>query len=128
MGSINMTSYIRSAIFALTLLSVNAHAHSWYTDKHDPVTGGGCCGGHDCAVFIPDIGKTMFYVKGGVRIVLTIEQARLINRHTARAIDAVIPIDRIQQSPDGEYHLCISSSGTTPHHNGIYCFWAPFFS
>lgn len=39
----------RDLIFGtLFMLPGKAAAHSWYTGKSNPVTGGGCCGVYDC--------------------------------------------------------------------------------
>jgi hypothetical protein len=100
-----------------------AGAHSWYSDKFDPVTKRGCCGIRDCnkIVLTP---KNFTPVQGGFRVRLTKEQAMRINPTRLEAVDIFIPDERVQPSDDGNYHLCI------PNYNGatqgdFYCFFEP---
>lgn len=105
------------------LAPVIASAHSWYSDRRDPVTKKGCCGGTDCAQLVIEPG--VFSAEpGGYRVRLTLEQARRINPVRREGIDILIPWERVQDSEDGNFHLCI------PRWNGVvrddfYCFFAP---
>ena len=38
-------------IIGITCLPITASAHSWYSEKNDPVFHTPCCGGHDCATW-----------------------------------------------------------------------------
>jgi len=108
---------------ALCFLAVPAFAHSWYSEKTDPVTKRGCCGIRDCnkIVLTPE---NYTPVDGGFRIRLTEEQAKQINPTRHDALDIFVPDNRVQPSETGDYHLCI------PNFNGVtygdfYCFFAP---
>ena len=107
----------------ILLAPVVANAHSWYSERRDPVTKKGCCGGTDCAQLVIEPGMlTADHL--GYRISLTAEQARKINPSRRDGVDLLIPWDRIQPSEDGNFHLCL------PRWNGVvlgdfYCFFAP---
>jgi hypothetical protein len=101
--------------------SLPAHAHDWYSGTKDPVSGYGCCGGSDCAIIDP---RWVHAVEGGVRIVMTAEQAASINPSTTRPIDAFVPEARIQRSPDYDSHACVYQSDRGAPRYGVICFWA----
>lgn len=107
----------------LVLLTSYAFAHSWYSEKRDPVTHHGCCGGTDCATLLIEPG-VLTPESDGYRIRLTVEQARRINPARLEPVDAFIPRARIQPSENGNFHLCL------PRFNGVtmgdfYCFFEP---
>ena len=104
-------------------LTTPAHAHSWYSDKHDPVTTYGCCGGSDCAQLVIEPG-VMTAEPDGYRIRLTLDQAKRINRYRIDPLDVLVPWDRIQPSEDGNYHLCLPTSNGRAR-DDFYCFFAP---
>lgn len=111
------------AVFLCLAPVMHAFAHSWYSEKHDPVTHKACCGIRDCnkIVLTPE---NYTPVEGGFRIRLTMEQARLINPTRLDPVDIFVPDERVQPSENGDYHLCI------PNYNGstqgdFYCFFAP---
>lgn len=111
------------AMFILALTAHGAHSHEWYSHRQDPVTKHGCCGGTDCAQLIIGPG-TISAEPSGYRVRLSIEEARRINAYRIDALDTIVPWDRVQDSEDGNYHICI------PTQNGrvldeIYCFFAP---
>lgn len=84
-----------------------ASAHDWYEDKVDPQTKFKCCGGSDCRA-IP---------RSSVR-------SRIDGGYTYLPHNFIIPRDRVQESPDGQYHICESTYVVT---NQLYwrCFFAP---
>jgi hypothetical protein len=100
-----------------------ANAHSWYTQKKDPVTNLGCCGGTDCATLLIEPGVISAEVNG-YRVVLTVEQAQRINPARRDGVNILIPWERVKPSEDGNWHLCL------PRWNDLtlgdfYCFFAP---
>ena len=123
----NLRIALTASIVLLT--SQRADAHDWYVGKHDPVTGGSCCttsataGYGDCAKLVVEPG-VLEPVPEGYRLRLTIDQARKINPLRQTPVDTLIPEERIQDSLDGNFHLCIPA-----HANGLrydfYCFWRP---
>ena len=106
------------------LVPVIARAHEWYSGTHDPVTGGGCCGGHDCAALELEPGMLTGEAEG-YRLRLTLEQARRINPQRFEPLDVLIPWGRIQPSPDGNFHLCIPARRASWMPADLYCFFAP---
>jgi hypothetical protein len=107
-------------IMAYLGANLPAHAHDWYTSKKDPRSQISCCGGHDCSA-IP--ASWVEEVEGGVRIRMTLEQAQQVNPTTIAPVDAFVPEDRIQQSPDLEWHACVYNSNRTAPTFGIICAW-----
>lgn len=100
-----------------------AEAHSWYSEKSDPVTKKGCCGKSDCHE-IAITPENYTPEADGFRIRLTVEQAKIINPGRLEPLDIFVPFERVQPSEDGNFHLCI------PRFNGVtygdfYCFFAP---
>lgn len=127
---------LKQTTFAIALsvglspaLAHDANAHDWYVGQHDPVTGGSCCtttakdGYGDCARLQVDPG-VLEPLPDGFRLRLTIEQARKINPLRQTPVDTFIPIERVQVSNDGNFHVCIPG-----HQNGLkydfYCFFMP---
>ena len=108
---------------ALLFSATAASAHSWYSEKRDPVTKKGCCGIADChEIAISPENYTP--EADGFRIRLTAEQAKIINPFRLDPLDIFVPFERVQPSEDGNFHLCI------PRFNGVtygdfYCFFAP---
>src|SRR5690349_1652602 len=76
----------------LLLLASRGHAHDWYSGTRDPSDGYGCCGGHDCGIINP---RWIHAADGGVRVVMTVEQARTINPAATEPVDAFVPENRI---------------------------------
>lgn len=105
------------------VLAAPAAAHSWYSQKRDPVTDKPCCGGEDCAplVIVPGV---LGAEAAGYRVRLTLEEAQRINPKRTEPLDILIPWARVQPSEDGNFHLCIPSANyrTT---GDFYCFFAP---
>lgn len=103
------------------MLTVSASAHSFYTDSKDPVFNyEGCCGGSDCSA-IP--ASWVHDMKDGVRIIMTLEQAKQVNSLATMPVDAFIPEKRIQPSPDMEFHACVYQTDRSAPKFGIICFW-----
>ena len=118
---------VAALILAITaLLPSPASAHGTYTGKKDPVTNRLCCGGQDCAVFRV-IDAEFTPVADGYHIKMTEAQARKINPQRVGAIEFTVPWNRVQDSWDGNFHLCIPtvSGYWTTSENAFYCFWAP---
>lgn len=99
-------------------------AHDWYSDRHDPVHGWSCCGGHDCAVLELAPG-VLSAEPDGYRIRLTLEQAQKINPYAMSGIDALVTWDRVQDSETADWHLCIAESYRGPPGYGVYCLFQP---
>lgn len=100
-----------------------AHAHWWYTAKHDPVTLRGCCGNSDCHELAIEPG-VLTPEPDGFRIRLTAEQAQRINPGRLEPLDVLVPWSRVQPSEDGNYHMCLPRfNGVTP--GDFYCFFMP---
>jgi hypothetical protein len=87
--------------------ATSANAHDWYEEKFDPQTKFKCCGGSDCRA-IP---------RSSVR-------SRIDGGYTYLPHNFTIPRDRVQESPDGQYHICENTYVVT---NQLYwrCFFAP---
>lgn len=111
-------------LVAIVVLATQAHAHSWYSKRSDPVLRNSCCGGTDCAELLIEPG-VLEAVPDGYRIRLTVDQAKRINPYTLLPLDTVVPWDRVQDSEDGKYHLCIPPLTRGFPHFGVYCFFAP---
>lgn len=106
----------------VTALPAPAHAHEWYARRSDPVFNNGCCGGSDCREFN---GALIEAEADGYRIRLTVKQAQEVNRNTQLPIDALVPWSRIQESGDGNFHLCIFLSDRSLPREGVICLFAP---
>lgn len=99
---------MRSLVFTMCIATATAaSAHEWYEDKIDPLTKFKCCGGSDCRA-VP---------RSSVR-------SRIDGGYTYVPHNFNIPRDRVQESPDGQYHICESTYVVT---NQLYwrCFFAP---
>jgi hypothetical protein len=116
---------------ALLLMARQAHAHEPYTGKIDPRFKNGCCGGSDCAVL--KVKPGMLEGEGDdLRLRMSLEEAREINPYRTKPVDSVITHDRVQDSWDGNYHVCLRThdarltSGEPDTERGaVYCFWKP---
>lgn len=73
---------------ALHVLATAAASHDWYSGIRNPVTGVGCCGGHDCTPI--DIG-------------------RVVETKDEFVVDGIwrFKKDGAMPAPDGQYHACI---------------------
>lgn len=81
------------------VLAGNANAHSWYSGKTDPVLHLECCGGHDChPVTSSDVRSAPegYYVR----------QPQPYSRNVPPTGEWFVPRDRVQSSPDDNYHIC----------------------
>ena len=100
---------MRRFIFTAMCIAVAtaASAHDWYEDRIDPQTKFKCCGGSDCRA-IPS---------SSVR-------SRIDGGYIYLPHNFIIPKDRVQESPDGQYHICENTYVIT---NQLYlrCFFAP---
>lgn len=112
-----------TTLITAPVLASRAEAHSWYSQKKDPVTQLGCCGGSDCNTLIIEPGVISAEVDG-YRIRLTVEQAARINPGRHAPLDVLIPWKRVQPSEDGNWHICIPRWNDTTVGN-FYCFFAP---
>ncbi len=114
------------AAFALALpFSVSsAQAHSWYSEKADPVYKNSCCGGTDCGQLVIH-GRVLTADERGYHIRLTLEETKRINPFSVAPIDALVTWDRIQPSEDGNYHICVMTYHRDNERGGIYCLFAP---
>jgi hypothetical protein len=113
--------YIMIALLTLAFLACGkAYSHEWYTGKKDPKTLNSCCGGHDCSA-IPQ--EWITEVEGGVRIRMTLQQAQQVNPAAVSPVDAFVPEERIQQSPDLDWHACVYQNNRTAPTFGVICLW-----
>jgi hypothetical protein len=108
-------------------LATPALAHSWYSQKRDPIYNATtCCGGSDCRE-LP--AHAMSYTADGdLRVQLTLEEARRINPARRMAFDEVIPFDRIQISEDGSPHICLMATDRREvgdPRQGFFCIFLP---
>lgn len=118
--------HFSSAVIAAAIIACSgeAHAHSWYAEKTDPVFRHSCCGGTDCAQLVIT-SEVLSAEENGYRIRLTLEQTRKINPFSMAPINAVVTWDRVQPSEDGNYHICIMSYHRDNERGGIYCLFEP---
>ena len=88
-------------------VSTATSAHDWYEDKFDPQMRYKCCGDFDCRA-VPQ----------------STVKSRIDGGYTYLPHNFTIPPDRVQQSPDGQYHICEDTYFGT---NQVYwrCFFAP---
>lgn len=107
----------------LALTATFAEAHSWYSEKTDPVTKHGCCGGSDCHEIRID-SSNYTPEANGFRIRLTVEQAKVINPGRLEPLDIFVPFERVQPSEDGNFHLCIPRFNNVTY-GDFYCFFMP---
>jgi hypothetical protein len=101
-----------------------ASAHSWYSNKKDPIFKQSCCGGSDCGMLVIN-SRVLTAEADGYHIRLTLEETRKINPYSVAPIDAVVSWDRIQLSEDGNYHICLMTGHRDNVRGGIYCLFAP---
>lgn len=113
-----------TALVAVFLCAAPAVSHEWYSKRVDPVTGGRCCGGSDCAQLVIEPG-VLSSEADGYRIRLTLAQALRLNPHRLSPVDTLIPWARIQPSEDGNFHMCIPPNTNPAMRSDIYCFFAP---
>lgn len=118
------------ALMALPFLSFPTEAHDWYIGQRDPVTGGSCCTtaasamSGDCNDLIIEPG-VLEPVPEGYRVRLTVEQARRLNPLRTLPVDTIVPEERIQESGDGNWHMCIPSYPTPNMQADFFCFFRP---
>lgn len=103
---------------------MSSMAHSWYSEKVDPVYGQSCCGGSDCAAWQIMPGEIEAEADG-YRVRLSLERSRMINPNSAAPIDALVKWQRVQPSEDGNWHLCLMTSFRAGPRGGVYCLFAP---
>jgi hypothetical protein len=84
-----------------------ANAHDWYEHKIDPQMKFKCCGGSDCR-----------------SIPRSAVQSRSDGGYTYLPHNFTIPRDRVQESPDNQYHICEGTYAVT-NHLYLRCFFAP---
>jgi hypothetical protein len=113
-----------TAAFALIAGAPCALAHSWYTSKVDPAYKTPCCGGTDCGQMLITDG-VLTPEANGYHIRLSLDQTRKINPSSMEAVDAIVTWDRVQQSEDGNYHICLMAHHLFDSRGGIYCLFAP---
>jgi hypothetical protein len=114
---------IKRAIVLFLVLASPAMAHSWYSKKQDPIWRNACCGGSDCSEID---GQNISGDVDGYRIILSLEEARKINKNAQKAIDTVVEWARVQPSEDSKYHICVMSDFSDfDRRHGVYCFFAP---
>ena len=118
---------IRVAVAILCLVPAPAFAHSWYSQKRDPIYNmTTCCGGSDCRE-LPSHSMSIT-PQGDLRVTLTLEEARRINPARIEPFDAVIPFERIQVSEDGSPHICLMASDRAALgdlRQGFFCIFLP---
>ena len=118
------------ALIVLPLFLQPANSHDWYSGTSDPVTGGSCCttaaqdGYGDCAQLLIEPG-VLEPVPEGYRIRLTVEQARKLNPLRNHAVDTIVPEERIQDSEDGNWHMCVPAYPVPNMAADFFCFFRP---
>jgi hypothetical protein len=112
------------SLAVLCLTAAAAEAHSWYSERRDPIfPATTCCGGLDCAPLPPHAIKI---TPEGLRITLTVEEARRINPVRRYGFDKLIAFDRIQVSEDGQPHICLQPHDAPEDpREGYYCVFLP---
>ena len=100
---------MRRLVFTAIFLAAasGANAHDWYEDKIDPLTKFKCCGGSDCRA-IP---------RSSVR-------PRIDGGYTYLPHNFNISRERVQESPDDQYHICENTYVIT-NQPYLRCFFAP---
>ena len=123
-----------SSAFMMGLLNVPSLAHVEYTvtgttvvemdytKRRDPKYGNGCCGGQDCNIL--PIGSVTAEADG-LRVILTLEQAKKINPTIEKGINALVIWSRVMDSPDLHFRGCIRDSYRHDERNGVLCLFAP---
>lgn len=100
----------------------------WYAKERDPVYSDVSCCHNDCGV-IPD--EWVTELGDGYQIRMTEAQARTINRAwNSGPVDAFVPMNRLQNSPDGRVHVCLMTypskvfgNGKPDPRGGVRCVW-----
>lgn len=115
---------IRGVFLLLLAFASPAAAHDWYSTETDPVTFSRCCGNHDCAPLKIEPGM-IEAVEEGYRLRLSVEQAKAINPNRTQRVDTIVEWDRIQPSPDGNWHVCLPNYYLPAMRGDFYCFWEP---
>ena len=114
------------ALIFLALTATFAEAHSWYSNRRDPIfSSTTCCGGTDCA---PLPSHAIQITPEGLRVTLTLAEAKAINPARVEPFNALIPFDRIQVSEDGRPHICLMSRDSADFgdkRQGFYCIFLP---
>ena len=113
------------SLVTLAAIATPALAHSWYSQKRDPIfSTTTCCGGLDCA---PLPAHAMSYTpEGDLRVTLTLEEAQRINPARRSGFDRIISFDRIQVSDDGQPHICLQPyEAPEDPREGYYCIFLP---
>ena len=100
-----MRRFILAAVFMVGATA--ADTHDWYEDKVDPEMKIRCCDGTDCRA-IP---------RSSVR-------SRIDGGYTYLPHNFNIPRDRVQDSPDDQFHICEGTYVIT-NHAYLRCFFAP---
>jgi hypothetical protein len=109
----------------LAAMSSEIFAHSWYSERRDPIYNQtSCCGGTDCRE-LPAHAITIT-PDGQLRVTLTVEEARRINPVRRYGFDKIISFDRIQTSEDGTPHICLMAhDDPNDPREGYYCIFLP---
>lgn len=122
---------LRSVLLAvLFLVSEKTWAHDGFEGRTDPVTKSSCCTSSanatsgDCRVLKVEPGM-LEGVPEGYRLRLTEAQVKVINPQRKGGVDTVIPWERIQESWDGQFRVCIPPYPSPTMQADVYCFWAP---
>jgi hypothetical protein len=109
---ITSCSIVFFTIIAMAFCASYVQAHEWYSNRSDPASKMGCCGGSDCAP-VPIDADWVQPVSNGLHVVLTLEQAKTFNIRTGAVIDEVVPWSRVMalsagyNGPPAFYHICI---------------------
>lgn len=116
--------------FATVLMVTPAGAHDGFEGRIDPVTKSSCCTSSanettgDCRP-LKVVPGMLEGVPEGWRLRLTEAQARDINPKRRGSVDTIIPWQRIQDSWDGNFRVCIPPYHSPTMLADFYCFWAP---
>lgn len=115
---------------ALTILLIiivlgqqQAYAHSWYSQRRDPVFNAQTCCRNDCG---PVPSQYIHYdpLSGDIRVTLPLEVAKKIYHGRSTPFDEIIPHERIQYSEDGQVHICLQTTSDNAM-QGFWCFFVP---
>lgn len=120
-GRSRMIRIVLAFCTILVLTSVSS-AHDIFVGTIDPVEHQQCCNGvgtpPDCKIVPPEMAGVVQETDGGYRVTLTITQARYWDQTTVRAIDEVVPYERVQGGLSRGFAICV-------HSNKIWCFFGP---
>jgi hypothetical protein len=119
----------RNTVFAASIVGMSflfapsvSLAHSWYSQRQDPVYRNGCCGGSDCSKID---GSWLTQEEAGYRVRLTVDQARAVNPNASYPVNAMVGWNRVQISEDGNFHLCIFTFDRSLPFEGVICLFVP---